>query len=1026
MIVEAEKEEQRNESAAEFRSPSRRLAERTTTTTVPLRSADDSSSSSTKRGKRRPRKSLDTPAKRNGTPKPTDRRRRLVSDAADKSVFEDGIGLVTSSKKKTGRPRKSLEIPIDNTKSHPGNPNLELQPPALVASDNRMADSSKSIRKSRGRRKAITPLERGKDSEVNISKSSTSLRLEKDATEENPILDRPRSPQVHEISTLKNGDKGISVIGHEFRLKALSGVCESSTPGIKTTKLNAEEQTLESAQSPSEKTLESRERQICGTHHHEDGGSQIDGDIGRGSPESADHSFLDPTDEHQEFDSILESEGFSMVTVSSLPSTQQDMRSPANFQHKNRGETPSDARKKLQLLQVKVSSAKGSNNSGDSVVSDGAPGFRYHTGELPSLPPNSALKASSGLASQDQTPSIALTSPTIPLPLQPAPPRNSPRSLDKATAGTPKLARVVRAGIALQGVLSPERSSRDSRSTTRARHVTSSTSSTKLPKERLDNLFNGFGAGTRRELRAGLRLGEQLAKRQQVIADKISCSSGNKDDVFQQQTAADYPKLPSPSGGETYSLKLPEPGQEITYPTLANNQLPSPERSEVDVDEDRMSWKVDTPIRPKMPDAHEVQSAGSHQNDYHLRDQSMAEREAEWQREREAVSRQIQMANASQVIVIDSDSDDGDPLEEEDDEDIWLAEAHSLDPIQEAIPKAAATDLQDEATKPRRSKLPTSWRRDSQVVYSDEAPPNDSDLFWQPDKHLGRMIEVRENVSSEKQRLKSSTISGSRSSSDTGRSSCSESGILSGASDKETVVQTCTQKKIVLQHSEKQVKLSVGQDQLTRSEPPEKMDKCLDEENNVRVAGDETTVLPPQKVAHTSQPLMPFTAQPASTSWLSRLTSFAPTWLSTSVPAPAQISISPPPISKKATLASSEPLSLYEPWTVPHYRALKPLYIAAKLDPTLYPFRPGSASAWMLGKRVNCWGWMKLVEMWDLGVVDRFMEVLAERGVEQKGGGKLIGEEEVMKRVFSLWLGRVHRGEEELGRWIRGEVKVKE
>ena len=106
---------------------------------------------------------------------------------------------------------------------------------------------------------------------------------------------------------------------------------------------------------------------------------------------------------------------------------------------------------------------------------------------------------------------------------------------------------------------------------------------------------------------------------------------------------------------------MPPPPTEQTdvgYPSLkarANNkQLVCAALSD-----DEMSWKTDTPPSSRYgncadekvvhPTPAEKASAVDNCTETPL--------SAKWQREREAVSRQVQKANSSQVIVIDSDSE---------------------------------------------------------------------------------------------------------------------------------------------------------------------------------------------------------------------------------------------------------------------------------------------------------------------------------------------------------------------------------
>jgi hypothetical protein len=125
----------------------------------------------------------------------------------------------------------------------------------------------------------------------------------------------------------------------------------------------------------------------------------------------------------------------------------------------------------------------------------------------------------------------------------------------------------------------------------------------------------------------------------------------------------------------------------------------------------------------------------------------MARREREWQLEREEVSRQIQNASESQVIVIDSDDESGflDKAQQiclevdmdhdtggDEEEDIWLAEAKNSSspphdhkapsrpgdgslsaPTEELKQAERAREVMD---KPRRSLIPSPWRRGDEVT----------------------------------------------------------------------------------------------------------------------------------------------------------------------------------------------------------------------------------------------------------------------------------------------------------------------
>ncbi|KAK5730977.1 hypothetical protein LTR15_000915 [Elasticomyces elasticus] len=183
------------------------------------------------------------------------------------------------------------------------------------------------------------------------------------------------------------------------------------------------------------------------------------------------------------------------------------------------------------------------------------------------------------------------------------------------------------------------------------------------------------------------------------------------------KTAASLSYLPS---------SPPKHDVEVQYP-----HLPSPE-SKDSADYDAMSWKPTT--MPKPARQNELDSEPS-----------------EWRRHREAVSRKIQEASTSQVIIINDTSVANDEQVAEDD-DIWQDEAsRSLEDDSEVIVEtkherrsrrsrraaqtvtmaapAITAPLEPKSPglfdgppiRPRRSKIPRTWRRTSgaDFAYSD-------------------------------------------------------------------------------------------------------------------------------------------------------------------------------------------------------------------------------------------------------------------------------------------------------------------
>ncbi|KAK5687406.1 hypothetical protein LTS10_001544 [Elasticomyces elasticus] len=209
----------------------------------------------------------------------------------------------------------------------------------------------------------------------------------------------------------------------------------------------------------------------------------------------------------------------------------------------------------------------------------------------------------------------------------------------------------------------------------------------------------------------------------QSMRGNTSLASLHRRDVHDEEedegdkTAASVSYLPS---------SPPKHDAEVQYP-----HLPSPE-SKDSADHDAMSWKATT--MPKPARQNELDSEPS-----------------EWRRHREAVSRKIQEASTSQVIIINDTSVANDEQVAGDD-DIWQDEAsRSLEDDSEVIVEtnhekpsrrsrraaqtanvtapAITAPLEPKSPglfdgppiRPRRSKIPRTWRRTSgaDFAYSD-------------------------------------------------------------------------------------------------------------------------------------------------------------------------------------------------------------------------------------------------------------------------------------------------------------------
>ena len=743
-------------------------------------------------------------------------------------------------------------------------------------------------------------------------------------------------------------------------------------------------------------------------------------------PNEDDHgqADFDPTNEHQEYDTILESEGFSMVSVSSLAST-------GSRTHDSAGNV-----KELVFPEQKLTAS--TSTSVPPALIDA---------QIPQEPtPNRRAR--------ENTPSV-VASPSVPQAPKHAPPQ-SPRSMQKPTDGTPKLVRVVRAGNVLQGVLSPEAQNLGSpfRPAERAHSLMTENAAaqtvqappvaiTESTRDHLDDLFSGFGAGTRRELKAGLRLGEELAKRQQLNSPSRLPSPVESADVMSSANSDPmYPPLSSADNTMDYSLTVPGPVREVQYPVLSNPQLPSPKLSEEDLDEDRMGWRAETPVKIGKPTSTDDQNLG--QDASHLRhitspgtsneglaaanasgiDHVMLAREAEWQREREAVSRQIEMANKSQVIVIDDDTSEIRDMSDEDEEgsDVWQAEAHES---REPTPEVSQIVERPEIVKPRRMQLPSPWRRNSQLVYSGGVEPTEAGPFCQPDESKSEpATQNKPDSECRPDSSKGPVIEQQRyhvhdSEDKMSRSESSKTQSLEVPAPAEISLTPDRQVNHGPAELPKTPEKTYVEDYTESFEGDMSLTPVCDRTVNAVSLVETTGPIDPLLLQKPAQkalekrpqsppgPIKPLTQ--SQQSWLSRLT--APIWRA--------FTPLPPPATTEDILSSGpyEPLCQFTPWESCHTRALSPLYYASLLyGPHIFSCDKTKDSCVYHGmKIVTPLGWSRYVTPADCGVVSAFMVLLDERGFAlSEPGERWIDDFIVFHQIVNVWVSMVMKGEVEV------------
>ncbi|KAL1598954.1 hypothetical protein SLS60_008099 [Paraconiothyrium brasiliense] len=632
----------------------------TKTTTIPLKDPD-ASSPAKRRG--RPRKS-EAPIKRSGTPV----RKRATSKPRRTSVGDNSsadLETDVTPKRKRGRPRKvqlpgeddiwgqarrssvgadasAADVETDATpKKRRGRPRKSIQPPPLEEDDEHTAPQS-------------PPLPESVESELHTD------------TAPGPGIQDDSQPEMDSTPHERRGRFNSTFVqtGLSRRLKA-----RENTPVAK------DQDLIEISSDEESEEDDGGDREVTITEEHlaeED----VDNMTHFRSPQASASGTPEDEEEHNEetcfvFEegatrmpddtTIIDSESFSMISVDSLPSCGSVTR-PANGATGGRSSAYSqDIQQDHACLEIPSSKSFGRGSENTSVRLP--PGLLPSVQALPAAPP------------RYKTPSVE------PVELSKPPPVQSAR-LSPTEAQTPRIGRVVKAGVALQGVLDPNR-------------VTPEAGPSKTVDERrdhLDDLFRGFSERTKRELQAGLRLGEQLAKQSGMnrspspaLSSPIKTanpdlSAGNS---VASSTVPQQSRLltPEDQDGDTATVSHPT---EVQYPILPHSDQRSGLLSPVsnpEVDEDEMSWRIDTPPVQRMNRV-DTQLSAPHQTHESARI-DMADM---WEEEASRPSDRVEIDNASSPGIQDLLAQDG--------------------PV-----------------KPARGKLPRTWRRKTSddFQYSDEA-----------------------------------------------------------------------------------------------------------------------------------------------------------------------------------------------------------------------------------------------------------------------------------------------------------------
>ncbi|KAF2690245.1 hypothetical protein K458DRAFT_328526 [Lentithecium fluviatile CBS 122367] len=626
-------------------SPSVKRVTRTKTTTIPLKDAD-ATSPVKRRGRPRKSDATSAKAKRSGTPA----RKAAQSKTRTSSIGVEGsaadVDTDAPPKRRRGRPRKSIQPPTEDE--------------AIVADEREPTEEQEHI-----------SAEDFPAQETTVSKQTSLEDGEKSdevPTEDDIAPAQEFTPPQSDLSQ---------------RIRARKGT--PANKGKVTLELSSDEKSDEDSDihTPSgtdEEAPEARERAASTPEDFVTFEAPEDDDYEDAIQNVTNFAFEEGATRMPDDTTILESENFSMVSVDSLPSgggLTSPVYGPAGLT--TAGSSMASIRNSEYL---RIPSADVHTRSSPENATRPSPDLSR------TAQPTADVKTSPPVASQrHKTPSIDTRLLSNPPPIEPA--RFSPTE-----AETPKIGRVVKAGVALQVVLDPSR-------------ATPERSPSKIIDE---DIFRGFSERTRRELQAGLRLGEQLAQlgpskpNSPVLPSPIKPTMQGEasDDVFARRVQQRSSRLLTPEDQDDCMMPTPPATQpaDVQYPSLnvsePESQLLSPARSE-----DEMSWRVDTPpVRGVTAGGQQFMAVSSET------DQAFRGRKS------------------SAVTDVDAQ------VTKDNHADMWEEEASrsSNSPQSSSHPAEGSPQLQDlfaqeGLVKPIRGKLPRTWRCKSagNFQYSDEA-----------------------------------------------------------------------------------------------------------------------------------------------------------------------------------------------------------------------------------------------------------------------------------------------------------------
>lgn len=481
-------------------------------------------------------------------------RRRVQSKSRDRSIGAADIDTDAQPKRPRGRPRKSIQ-------------------PAVEDEDTIVVEVPKTT---------MAPIETSTSASMDKQTPTLDVASNRSRTRRGTPHSQKVAPVTISSDEASEDDSDVltPISGEEEEGEAKG----ATTLGLSTSRTARQDSSMPS-QSPSAKlTTEPQVRSGIERHNNDDYALPFDDadddDDDDDAPDVTNFAFEEGTTRMPDDMTVLDSEDFSMISVDSLPSYGGLSSPPKPAEPQN-----TVSKSIASVLQRGNLKPPTTNNipSESKVVANSS------SSSMSSVPASIPVESSnSAVAPRYKTPVVDTETPS-------APPAIEPVQVSAPKIETPKMGRVVTAGVALQGLLDPSRLTPES----------SQTAQNEKQRDRLDDLFRGFSTGTRKDLQAGLRLGEQLAqsktKEQSSPVPAKTVKAAPKESVFRTQRKQRSRLLTPEEQDELVTTVTPPSVEEasVQYPTLTamnnNSQIPSPSESE-----NEMNWEVDNPPIGKM------------------------------------------------------------------------------------------------------------------------------------------------------------------------------------------------------------------------------------------------------------------------------------------------------------------------------------------------------------------------------------------------------------------------------------------